>query len=135
MSVAKELVDYLAANGLGAFGTDLFVNTSLPSFPDACGGVTQTAGLAPSDGFSVQGIQDDMPGAQVIFRGARDDYEGPRIKANTAYTLLNKIQGQTLGTTKYLMVNAIQAPSILEGRDANGRATWFFNVRTERRIG
>ena len=130
MSMGRELVNLLAANGLGEYEVDLFLNF-LPETPVVCGSVFETAGAAPTAGFGVQGIQHESPAVQIRFRGEAFDVEGPRVKAHTAYRLCMTQWGVVLSGTKYLTLKPMQSPYILE-RDGNNRVVWAFNAIAEK---
>lgn len=116
-----EIVDFLASEGLGTAGVDLFENF-LPNDPDAAGVVKESGGSGPDMGFGSVGVQFENPTVQIIFRGAPEDYAGPRAKAQTAFNSMASISApQSLGSTKYLLVIPLQQPFPLGGRDESKR--------------
>lgn len=129
--VALDIATFFSTAAGGSLGSvtgtiTLFENM-LPASPDVCGAVFQTGGPGPDRGFGVAGIQHERPMVQVRFRGAPDDADGPRVKAETAYRKLCEAWPVTLSGTLYLELKPMGHPIILE-RDANRRVVWSFNV-------
>ena len=113
--VLSELVAFLAAEGLGTAGTDLFFGR-MPDTPDACGCVYATGGLAPDQGFGSAAVRFESPGIQIVFRGAALDYDTPNANARTAWTSLAGVNPQTALTgTTYHWVHATQSQPFLLG--------------------
>ncbi len=131
MSVANEIAAKLVALGIGTLGTDLFIGF-MPASPNACCPVIESGGQAPEMQFGSTAIGYEEPALQLLFRGAKNDYAGPRAKAETAYQGLATVQAVTLsvsgGTSAfYHYVAPRQAPFLLE-RDALERVVIAFNV-------
>lgn len=115
-----EIATFLAAEGLGTLGTDLF-QAKMPASPNACGAVYESGGSAPDPGFGSSSLRFENPAVQIIFRGAPDDYSGPRTKAQSAFVSMTGIStDQVLSGTKYQLVLALQQPFSL-GQDKNDR--------------
>lgn len=120
MAFLDEVVAFLAAEGLGTVGTDLF-KAKMPATPDACGCVYESGGFSPDMALGSLTPRSENPSIQVLFRGAPDDYTGPRVKAQTAFASLIGISvDQVLSGTMYWMVTALQQPFPL-GQDDNDR--------------
>lgn len=117
MSFLEDIANKLQALGLGIVGTDIFIG-ALPSTPYVAFGVFEYGGLAPNKGFGTPVLRYETPAVQVLARGEPQDYEGPRTRAQTAYTGLNAVEAEVLGTTFYHWITAQQAPFLLR-RDEN----------------
>lgn len=121
MSFLDEVAAFLASEGLGTVGTDLF-STEMPATPNACGCVYESGGSAPDMPLGSSTPRFENPTVQVVFRGAPDDYTGPRVKAQSAFDAMIGISAdQVLSGTKYLQVLALQQPFPLGGKDGNKR--------------
>ncbi len=126
--VLDDLGVYLAAQGEGTVGTDLFLG-SMPETPDTAVALIEVGGEAPIDTFGTAAgtINVEKPQIQVLCRATQDDYSAARVKAESVYKNLHGLAGSTLNGTKYLSIDAVQAPFNL-GRDANGRWISGFNI-------
>lgn len=133
MSMGTELVALFAANGLGESQKTLFIN-AIPASPAVCGAVYESGGSAPDLGFGVPGIQHEHPTAQIRFRGASGDSDGPRVKAQTAYRLCAQQQAKTLSGTVYLLLRPLQSPFRDGPPDKNGCVEWLFNVIADKEL-
>jgi len=121
VALLDEIVAFLAAEGLGTAHTDLF-EAKMPATPNACGAVYESGGSPPDLGFGSSAVRFENPTVQIIFRGAPDDYTGPRAKAQSAFDAMVGISvNQVLSGTKYLLVQALQQPFPLGGQDKNKR--------------
>ncbi len=131
MGTINEINALLATEGLGTVGTDLF-SGYMPDKPDACGCVYEYGGERAELGFGVAGVQFENPSVQVVFRGAPQDYAGPRAAAETAYRALAEVQATTLSSTRYLIVHPKQSPFEMK-RDEAERVyiACNFDVRKE----
>lgn len=117
MTVLDEVAALLASASLGVVGADLFIGT-LPNDPPACCAIYEYGGLEPTGQFGATGIQHESPAIQVVFRGAPNDYNGPRVKAAAAFQALTNVETQSLGGTFYHWIHAIQSPFFLQRDDA-----------------
>jgi hypothetical protein len=126
-SAAEEIAIYLATltPSLGTIKVH-----DLPASPDAIGAVRTFGGSAPSEGFGHAGVEYEHPTVQVCFRGAPDDSEAPRLKAQQAFEAITKIQAQTLSGTMYNDATPLQSP--FPYKDPNNRFVWTFNVYIEK---
>jgi hypothetical protein len=131
-TVAEDIADKLAALGMGTVGSDIWIGM-MPERPDVVAVVYESAGQPPETGFSVDGLQYESPNVQVVMRGERGDYEGPRTRAETAYKELAKIQAVTLGSNLYHMVRPVQSPFPLM-RDDDARVLVAFNAICKREV-
>ncbi len=116
-----EVAAFLAAEGLGTVETDLFW-AEMPATPDACGTVYESGGSGPEMGLGSSAVAFENPAVQIVFRGAPNDYSGPRAKAQAALVAMVGISvEQVLTGTKYLIVRALQQPFPMGGKDENKR--------------
>ena len=129
-TVAEEIADKLATLGMGTVGTDIFIGV-YPEKPDVLTAVFETGGSAPEFGFSDAGLKYEHPSVQIVCRGARGDYEGPRTLINIAYLGLPAVQGMNLGSTYYHMIKPIQSPTVMR-RDDDARVLFVFNVTCDK---
>lgn len=132
-TVAEEVADKLANLGLGTVGTSIFIGI-MPEKPDAVISVSETGGQAPEFGFGTAGLKYENPNVQIMVRGERGDYEGPRTRIETAYRGLAEVQGATLGSTYYHMIKPTQSPFPIR-RDDDARVLLAFNAICTRVIG
>lgn len=120
MSVLTELK--IKLDSLGTLGT--ITIGSMPSTPDVIGTLYEYGGQATERGFNVIGIRFEKPAIQLVFRGAPNDYAGPRAKIETAWRYLAAIPPGALGagvTTEYLMIDPQQSPFPTQPPDGNNR--------------
>lgn len=111
----------LQTAGLGTVGTDIFLGF-LPTAPDTCIGILETAGLTPERTMGNAGVPLlERPGFQVICRGARDEYETTRAKANAVFRELGSTSGvETINSVRYLDFYALSSVYNMGG-DENER--------------
>ena len=116
-----EIGTYLAANGIGTVGTNLFKGF-MPDLPDAVVVLYETGGLAPYRAMRSAPGQPvaTRPRLQVVCRNTQYEYAVARAKAQAVYVLLEGFGDQTLSGTRYLWIAAVQEPFMM-GRDVTGR--------------
>lgn len=131
MTVLAEVGAFLQAQGIATLQTDLF-RGALPDAPDACGVLYEYSGGPSELGFGVNGVQFETSAVQVVFRGAPDDYDGPRARAEQAYRALATVQARDLSGAAYLLVTPQQAPFLLE-RDGQRRVLIACNYLCNKR--
>lgn len=113
MSLLLELTTYLATQGVGTVGTNLFAGF-MPDTPHACGTLYEYGGAPPDLGFSYPGIQHENSAVQMVFRGNPTDYSSPRAKSETVYRLFTSMKPGLLTGTKYLQIRANQSPFLMQ---------------------
>ena len=106
MTILESVGDFLASNGQGTLGTNLFLSL-MPDTPDACVSVYEDEGGEPMVSLGGSGLQLDQPNIQVIVRGARDDYPGTRDKANAIRLLLGALTDQTISGVRILSMTPL----------------------------
>lgn len=116
-----EVSAYLAANGIGTVGTDIFLGF-MPDKPDACVTLYETGGLEPYRAMRSAAGQPvaERPGLQVVCRNTTYEYVTARAKAKSVNALLDGLGDVTMTGTRYLWMAARQSPFLM-GRDENTR--------------
>lgn len=118
-TVLDSVGDYLAANGHGTLGSTLFLSV-MPETPDAMVAVYESVGGTPSFTMGSAATAIDRPVIQVICRGVRGDYPGPRDKAQAIRALLGAVTDQTLSGIRVMRLSPQGALNPL-GDDENLR--------------
>ena len=132
MALLDEIAAFLAAEGIGTVGTDLFW-AEMPATPDACGCVYASGGSSPDKALGSSGVRFEHPTIQVVFRGAPHDYSGPLAKAQAALDALVAVDvEQLLSGTKYNMITSLQPPFPMGGKDENKRWRIACNFMVEK---
>ena len=109
-------------DSLGGLGT-ITIGT-MPETPDAVGTLYEYGGQAPERAFGVVGVKYEKPAFQLVFRGAPNDYKGPRDKCELAWRFLMGVLPGPLGAgivTEYLEIDPQQSPFPTEPADGNKR--------------
>ncbi|AGK97410.1 minor capsid protein [Clostridium pasteurianum] len=121
--IVEDIAKYLAQQGLGEFGTDIF-GMAFPKDTDE--------GVCIYDGIS--GISDtycivDNPAIQIISRSSNSITAND--KAIQAYKLLHgTIRSKQIGNTFIYQCFATGYPESI-GRDANGLWMWSMNMNLQ----
>lgn len=136
MSTEAEITAYLATQGLGTAGTDLFYGPVREFYQDAMGTVQLWGGLKdePNLGDNTGGagatfgraVRLEYPKLQVLFRGAPNDYDGPRLKADQARNELAKVLNTSLSGTRYVSIETNNVRWLK--MDENFRHHFIFDV-------
>ena len=120
MSTILEAVgDYLAAQGEGTLGTNLFL-AMMPESPDACVCVYESQGYAPMMTMGPAAFAVEQPGLQVITRAARGNYPAARDKAKAVRLLMAGITETTISGIHIMRISA-DGSFLPMGEDQNGR--------------
>jgi hypothetical protein len=117
-----EIAEWLDAQGLGTYGTDIFAG-QLPPSPDTAIAVILFGGGPPLATFG-EPLAIQRPTVQILVRGAT--YETGRDKVEIAYRLLSALHNVLIDDVWYMGCNALP-PSFI-GADANGRAMFSMNA-------
>lgn len=140
--VLAEVTTYLASQGIGTAATDLFYGPMKEAYPDAVvlvqeyGGLTDEPNLSdptPTAAPAGKSIRLEFPRIQILCRGARNDYNTPRAKAEAARVALTKVLNQTLSGVRYLAIEPIQPPFPLSA-DENERERIVFNCQITKEL-
>jgi len=132
MATRDEIADFLEDASVGVVGTTIFKG-QMPGTPDACVAVIETAGRAPEHTFGSSGIETEYPRVQIRCRGAKNDYATPAATAQTAYVAMAAVANQLLNGTRYLSIDPIQAPFLMD-KDAQNRIVVGFNAQLAKRV-
>ncbi len=114
----EDIGNFLQTRGVGMLWSDLFWGY-MPDQPDNLVALFEYAGQAPDLHWN-----GEYPRFQVRVRNK--NYTAGRAKIEQVVSILHGLYEQVLGTTRYLLIRALQSPESL-GRDANGRAEWVVN--------
>ena len=126
----SDLVDHLEAQGVGTAGVDLFWGRR-PEEPTSCGVLIPYAGLAPEHEFGADEVSRELPRAQFSWRADKPDMiEAAFTKAQEAFDVLSSIHVQTIGTTKFYKVAALQSPFLIS-EEGDDLPLVGFNVQAE----
>lgn len=104
-----EIVSYLAAQGIGTAGTDLF-DAMMPNDPDTIVCVYTYGGRVGDYVQEQPTVAYEHPRIQVVARGPREDYLTAYNKAKAAYDALDAVTNLTLSGTHYLRITPLQTP-------------------------
>lgn len=124
--VIDDVATYLATNGVGTVGTDLFKGY-LPESPNACVSVLDTGGSQPDPDIPTK-----EPTFQIMIRST--NYSTGRSKLDTIRSLLHQEDNIELvsGQTYFYFILAISEGGHL-GRDDNGRDLFSINFHCRTR--
>lgn len=103
--------------------------------PDTLAVLYETPGRGNGYSFSTGAaatVEYESPSLQIISRSS--SYATARSRAQTAYTILDGLAGQTLSGTLYLDFAAVQPPFSL-GRDRNDRYLCAVNFLVRKEVG
>lgn len=130
--VLPELTTYLATQGIGTAGTNLFYGI-LPDTPDALVTLFEYGGFPnePDLGTGGTTTRFEYPRIQMLCRGVKDDYDGPRLKAQQVVAALTAVVNTTLSGIYYISVIPLQAPFFLR-RDENFRVEFACNFQVSK---
>lgn len=117
-----EIAQYLAANGIGTLGTNIFEG-DMPTTPDACICIYETTGLAAEHDIPLH-----SPSFQVMIRNTELDL-GQAVAFSIRNLLHNQynLQFATNGTYVYSCNLIAEGGHI--GRDDNGRDLFSLNFQ------
>lgn len=118
MSLLDEIGVFLASEGHGTLGVDLFLSL-LPDAPDSCVAVYEMPGQGPVYVAGDVALPAwERVQLQVVARAA--SYPAARTKIGNVWRSLQKIGNEALSGTTYLAVQAVDSPAPL-GRDHQQR--------------
>ena len=112
MPADADISDYIAAQGHGTVGTNIFTGW-LPDQPDVAMSVTQTGGMAPMIAPSTM----EYPVVDLVVR--HTDYDTGWTLINNIYDDLHGLAGTTINARVYTIM-ALAAPGKV-GTDAKDR--------------
>lgn len=123
MTFAEEIVTYLAAQGLGTKGTDLFVDFYAPGRAGTVTVVRSTGGL-----HAHAGLPWSQPSVQVMVRS--EDYDTAASQAAKIHNLLHGMVKVDVTHHHILTSEAFGLPQSI-GRDAQDRSEVSANYSFE----
>ena len=131
MSYLDHVCSYV--DGATAFteSTNLFKGL-MPETPDTCVTLYETPGRQPSEQMGNSQGGTERPNLQVISRAS--DYVTARTNAQTVWNALRLVTEQTLSGVRYLRIQPLQSPFLLN-RDDNQRVRVAFNCMVEKELG
>ena len=121
MSVISDIATYLAANGIGTLGTDIFYGY-LPAGITSGVAILDTGGVEP-DGY----IPTKNPNFQIFLRSV--DYDTGKAKLDAIRSLLHRVQNQTIGSVYFYYILAISEGGHI-GRNEAGQDEFSANYQT-----
>ena len=121
MSALTDIGSYLHAASISTadltLGTNLILGR-LPDSPDTCVALIQTGGTGPTDTFGTSYPPLETQGLQTLIRASA--YATAEALAVDVFKSLTAVDNETLTSTLYLKIEALQSPFALE-RDAQER--------------
>lgn len=124
-STAQDIKDILVADGIGTFGTDLFVSLE-PSSPDACVTVFDSGGFDSEANYVY-----DRPTVMVRIRGDVFGYQAAWTKAESVKNSLHGLTNETHNGTRYVGIWCVGDIGFLE-YDGENRPIFSVNFRVHR---
>lgn len=125
----EDLGSYMASNGRGTLGTDLFLNM-MPDSPDSVTSITEYLSGQPLDTMGAHAPLVELPMIQVLVRRGPTEYLTARTEADLVYNLLVMILDTTIGSNRYT-VTPTNTPT-LTGRDEQKRPIVTCNYAVRR---
>jgi hypothetical protein len=123
MTMGVEVAAYLAAEGHGTVGTDIFEN-DMPDVPVELYVVFEYAGSLPLRTQEIPGIAYERPRGQVQCRAATR--AAGRANIEKAFKSLDHVGNQTLTGTRYVSIDPLQSPFLLS-TNAQDESIFVFN--------
>lgn len=126
--IATILEDEATSLGL-VKGTSLFV-ARFPNSPDDCVAIYDNPGSPPM--LTLQRSTSDYYYSSVSIRVRDHKYTDGYTQAFGIYEFLHGRKGDTVGTTLYTLIRALDEPQLLH-RDKNDRSVFVQNFEVQRR--
>ncbi len=138
MTILDDVSAHLIANTTvftiaGTTG-NLSIEQALDSMPDTLVTLYEQPGLVNEYSFSTGvrvTVEYERPNMQAISRSTRATTA--RANIEKVYTTLDGLTNTTMGTTRYLEFEAVQAPFQI-GRDENERHLWSLNFNVKKEV-
>lgn len=118
-----EIATFLAASGMGTLNTNVFYN-EFPNDPDVALCVMGYGGNRDEPEGPVTRLE--FPRFQVMFRGIREDSDGPQLRALQGRTILVAVMDQMLSGVHYASIDCL-GPPFPQGKDDQFRHVWSVN--------
>lgn len=126
----KDLTLWLELDGIGTRATNLFYGP-MPTSPDLLVDLNEYGGLDNEPHMGGSTVNLEFPSVQALVRGARGDYDTPRLLIQQVVTSFAKIGDTVIGVTKYGCVMAKQPPFYLM-TDQNFRHVFAVNFHVQK---
>jgi len=127
-----DLVTRLTAQGVGVYGTTIFLSSK--AVIPTTGTVMQIHTTGGVEGErthnSAPGLSAERPWAQLEVKGTTHGAAMTMWRA--AFNALSTVTNLTINSTSYRLIRALQSAPIDLGLDPQGRIRYAFNVRGER---
>lgn len=140
MPLLDDVVDYLAGASLGLTeGTNLWMvpvpETASSTMVQVS--VLQYGGRSPirAMGASLSEPVAEIPRFNVGVIGQYEQFEDARDLAEDIYEALDNLANTTLGSTRYLLVRALQPPIYLSPDDEDAEHHWSLNFEAMKERG
>jgi hypothetical protein len=133
-----EVVTYLASQGGGTAGVDIWYGSMLETYPDVVTLVQVTGGLPDEPDMGDEAASGsktrlEFPRLQILYRGIRDDYTGPRTRAESGRVAMMKIVNTTLSGVRYLSAEPLGPPYKIR-QDENFRYEFAIKVQVTKEL-
>ena len=109
----------LQTAGVGTAGTNLFLSR-MPETPDACVTAYETGNGYAMYTHGTSGSALQVTNIQIVARGTREDYQGPRAKITAVTSAFEAVSEATWSGIRILRMEQIARPAPL-GYDDNDR--------------
>lgn len=125
MGMLEDLGGYLDTQSASlTLGTNLFLGL-IPETVSNCVAIYENSGIAPEFTLGNDNLPViERPELQVIVRDS--SYATGRALADSCYRILTQIANQTINSVRYLRVQAIATPTVMD-RDENRRVLFSTN--------
>jgi Bacteriophage minor capsid protein len=120
MAMVDEIADYLAANGFGTVGTNIFT-FHMPTTPDVCLSVHQFA-MGPPIITMDRTVKSEQVGLQIQSRALTDQAAETNLYA--VFAALAAIANVTIGSTRYQGITGKRSPEQLK-IDQDNRVVFY----------
>lgn len=128
MAFTTEVINLLVANGIGTYGTNIFLSTKavLPTGDGPYLSITEVPGLdVKRTQNSVAEPAYRRPGIQFIARAVK--YSEAKTMIDSVYDVLAAVHNQFLDGVWYLWIRPVEEPYD-NGNDTNGRICLVFHA-------
>ena len=134
MPLLSDVSTYLAANVTDTslvVGTNLFLGR-LPEDPDTCVAIYEYSGEAPTNTFGTSTLPVmENPRIQVVARASA--YSDASDLAVDVWKQLQKVDNETLSSTRYQRIDSVQSPFALN-RDERERMVMVCNFQVNKTL-
>jgi hypothetical protein len=129
--LTSEISARLSSESLVTTGYTV-VRGKVPATPDKVIVLRETGGAGP-ERFLGGSASVEQPALQVIVRGAKHDYDGPRLQIEQIYQAAMGWGAFTASSVRYLGLTPLQAPTKLRD-DENERVEFVVNFLVQKEL-